>query len=56
MFGFGQPKCPQCGMKLDPKAEDQTYEWNGKRFCSEGCKRSFRVKTNTGGGVAASCH
>ncbi len=53
MFGFGQPKCPQCGMALDK--QKQMHEWNGKEFCSEGCKKNFRVSKHTGGS-GGSCH
>jgi len=49
-FGFGKKKCPVCSMELKP--EMQTYEWEGKKFCSQECKRNYRVGKKSGG----SCH
>ncbi|MBI2545536.1 MAG: hypothetical protein HYW22_03015 [Candidatus Aenigmarchaeota archaeon] len=48
LFGLGTPKCPVCGMKLG----QDVYEWEGKKFCSQECKRSYRV----GNKGEKSCH
>lgn len=48
MFGFGKPKCAQCGMELKP--EKDIYEWKGKKFCCHNCKTLFRHKKKKGGG------
>jgi hypothetical protein len=48
MFGFGKPKCAQCGMEL----KETFYEWRGKKFCCQDCKRAYRVGSKKGG----KCH
>jgi len=50
----GKEKCADCGMKLT--SEMEVYEWEGKKFCCEDCKRKFRVKSNTGKSSGARCH
>ncbi len=51
MFGFGKLRCPVCRMEVKP--ETQQWTWKGRGFCSEGCKKSYRKGTKSGGG---SCH
>lgn len=47
MFGFGKPKCAQCGMEFKPETE--VYEWQEKKFCCQDCKTNFRHKKVKGG-------
>lgn len=45
---FGKPKCAYCGMELGKVF----YEWEGKKFCCQECKKAYR-KGSRGGGK---CH
>ncbi|HLC39969.1 MAG TPA: transcriptional regulator [archaeon] len=55
LFGnLFQAKCADCGMKLTEEME--VFEWDGRKFCCDNCKRNFRVRTNTGHAGGASCH
>jgi len=49
MFLFGKQKCAQCGMELG----DKFYEWKGKKFCCEECKKAYIMKNKKG---ESKCH
>lgn len=56
MFNFFKKKCPICKMEL--KEKEYQPEGFGKKFCSEGCRETYRKKevkgqSKAGGG---SCH
>lgn len=45
---FRKSKCAQCGTEL----KETFYEWGGKKFCCQECKKAYRKERKRGG----KCH
>ncbi len=46
IFGNGKPKCEWCGKERESMPYSKEFDDKNYEFCSEECKRNFRVEHN----------